>query len=127
MPYRSRIAQAIGQVSFANVMNELTINRPDRMIVQVDHEDRVRIHTLEMIIATYRPDQLVDLLAPWRVSDNEAQAKLFAESLRLCVSRRHPDWSLPSPAPLYSPLGERTVRVREGGSIHADSMPAGFT
>lgn len=99
MPNRSRIARIIGQVSFTDVMAELTINRPDRMLVKVDHADRVRIHSLEMMIATYRPDQLVELLTPWRVPDNEAQTKAFAESLRLCVIRRHPDWSLALPCP----------------------------
>ena len=104
MPSRNNIARAVGLVSFADVMTELTINRPDRMISPVEHESRVRIQSLELIIASYGPEHLVELLSPWRTPDNNPQIEAFVSALRLCVNRRHPDWMI-APSALLNRSG----------------------
>lgn len=87
-----RIARMLGQLSFVDVMNELMINRPDRMIAEINQDTRMRIHLLEMMVAAHSDSEIIDMLAPWDISISEDQVKALVSAIRLCVQRRHPEW-----------------------------------
>lgn len=84
-------SKAVGQVSFSDVMNELMINRPDRMIYAINRESRLVIQSLEVVIAMRSDDQILDLIAPW-VDGNDDGVRAMLSAIRLCIRQRHPQW-----------------------------------
>jgi len=86
------IEQIIGHVPFIEAMNELLVNTPGKMIYNVPPENRFRVKSFEAFIAMHTNNELIELMAPWRFTDDDGQILIFLKSLRLCIQRRHPDW-----------------------------------
>ena len=86
------IDQIMGQVPFVEAMNDLLVNTPAKMIYEISPENRFRVKSFEAFIAMHSNGELIEALAPWRITGDEGRISIFIQSLRLCIQRRHPDW-----------------------------------
>lgn len=93
--------QLLKQVPFVDVFNELTVNRPDRMIWPVRRENRLIIQACEMVVTDYTDDQLFEILTPL-IHGNDDQLRALIAAIRLCIKKRHPKWvDRPSPSGVF--------------------------
>lgn len=88
------LGKFLGESSFADVTNELLINRPNKVLSQVPLEVRVRVYTMESIFAENQTKDLIELLAPRRFTGDEARISQFITAMKYNIQARHPDWKV---------------------------------
>ena len=95
MEYRSGITdRLLDKTPFTHVMNELTCNTPNKLIVQIPMEERFRIQSFECLLAAHSTHELLEIFAPRRITGDQQRILDFIDAMRCCVKRRHPEWKV---------------------------------
>lgn len=91
MPHTFDINRIVDSVPVVDFMQELMINRPERTIVPIHPDNRIRVQAFELIIATHTDVELMDIFAPRYITGDEERILTFLRAIRLCIHYRRPE------------------------------------